>query len=154
MIFHSRCALTLCLSLLIPSVGAEPLTVVSLDSRPAVNPESAGERIVTVRFLNSVEGNEAPFVVAQIPAGSRYVEGSATGPGASIDTVYDDPETEAEGDRPSDAGHDARVASIRWNLRGPMETGVRGIVAFRIIPETMGAAEDPEVVDPASGPQE
>jgi hypothetical protein len=106
-----------------------------------------GEQLFTARFRYR---GEAPAhglrIVLAVPAGLRYVAGSATGPGVELSYSVDggeafapagellapvdpaDPEAGMRAARAEDYSH------IRWDLPGIFAPGVTGLVSFRASP--------------------
>ena len=66
--------------------------------------------------------------------GFVIVEGSVRGPGASM-AFSTDGSTSFFSDRGRELSEGPRITHIRWQLDGPIEPGVSGIVSFRIRPE-------------------
>lgn len=106
-------------------------------------PPDAAEALYTLRFRYDGEGDaEGLEIVQRVPAGTRYVPGSATGPGAvvtfSVDggTAFDIPEAlEVAG--PSGPARPATAddyTHIRWSLPGRFPPGTSGVVSFRAQP--------------------
>lgn len=151
---------------------ADALRVTGVDRTLLDVDEAGAEYVMTVSFVNdSSEPDPAPYVVATVPGDARLVEGSATGPGATVSIVsaselagsFDDGDQEsatgaADAGRlspgPDDAGlEEATVPAgagplrIRWDLPGPVDPGVTGIVSFRIRTSRDAAAGAPERPD-------
>lgn len=117
----------------LPAV-AGPLDILSVDTRPLASKEYGGQRLVTVRFRNSSDQSDtAPWIVLPVPRGFVVVAGSIWGPGARAALSWDDGDTflsESEwGTRDP-----AFAALVRWDLAGPIDPGVTGIVSFRLLP--------------------
>ena len=147
---------------------ADALRVTGVDRTLLDVDEGGAEYVVTVSFVNpSQEPDPDPYVVATVPGDARLVEGSATGPGATVSIVFAE-----ELARPLDDGkegsatdtadvhglvpgsHDpaperatsppgAGPLRVRWELPGPMDSGVTGIVSFRIRTPRDDAGEPP-----------
>ena len=153
-------------------VMAEALRLLGVDRSQVGIADDEVEILVTVRFANdSGQPDESPYIIATVPSDARLVEGSATGPGAVVTVlppleVHPDgyssaafEENPADGARPmGPADHrDAGSARIRWDLPGPMDPGVTGIVSFRIrVPgrngDRTGVPARQGLPDPTSGP--
>lgn len=112
-------------------------------------PAGEADQLVTGRFL--YEGNlpaEGLRIELAIPAGTRYVPDSATGPGAKVrfsadgGRTFGSPAELAPG--PDDYTH------IRWELPGTFAPGTAGLVSFRVRAPAAAssAATDPVVVRP------
>jgi uncharacterized repeat protein (TIGR01451 family) len=99
------------------------------------------EVIYTVRFTNTAAALlERATVTVAIPAGMRYVAGSAAGPGTDIGYSIDGGTVFA----PAEAlffageGRQRRVApefytDIRWVMRKPLQPGATGFARFRAV---------------------
>jgi hypothetical protein len=112
-------------------------------------PEPAPQRLYTARFRHDgiivVTGLE---IVLEIPAGMRYVVGSATGPGARVTFSVDGGQSFAPPDSlrvatdpadPESAMRRARAREythIRYELPGEYPPGTAGLVSFRARPAT------------------
>jgi hypothetical protein len=145
---------------------ADALRVTAVDRTLLDVDEAGAEYLMTVSFSNdSSDPDPAPYVVATVPGDARLVEGSATGPGAAVSIAsarelarsLDDGEEEFATGTADDPGFEGETAPadvgplrIRWDLPGPMDPGVTGIVSFRIRTPHDAAAELPE--RPAAGP--
>jgi hypothetical protein len=139
---RSVCLLVIALAglALISSARADSLVVLSVDVRDLDGPSFGGQRQVTVRFRNdSALSDPEPWVVAAVPIGFVIVEGSVHGPGASV-AFSTDGSSSFVSDRDRELSEGPRITHIRWQLDGPIEPGVSGIVSFRIQPE--GATTD------------
>ncbi|UCC13923.1 MAG: hypothetical protein JSW21_11255 [Gammaproteobacteria bacterium] len=137
----------LCAVFLLGPAYAEQLTVVYMDTAPVATNGGVGEYVVTIRFINdAVESDHNPYVTVELPPGARYVAGSATGPGATAKTMNEIRDVSslapAQATDSPEPPSDAVVSSIRWDLPGPMDPGVRGIVSFRFVQEEVPVAED------------
>jgi hypothetical protein len=120
--------------------------------------EDEAERLVTGRFRHvGAAPAEALRITLPVPAGLRYVPGSATGPGAVVeysvdggrsfapaeelqvatDSDSDSGEPESRSARPDDYTH------VRWRLLGHFPPGTTGLVSFRALPRA-GAGEEVE----------
>lgn len=148
-----------------PAAASAPATpVVTLESgwiaadesgaeeRLAAEPPAEGppERIYTGRFHYR---GDAPArglrIVLPIPAGMRYIGGSATGPGAQLSYSIDGGRSFAPPEAllapterragPEDYTH------IRWDLPGRYAPGTRGLVSFRAIPRAAGTATEDDM---------
>jgi hypothetical protein len=145
---------------------ADALRVTAVDRTLLDVDEGGAEYVMTVSFVNdSSDPDPAPFVVATVPGDARLVEGSATGPGAAVsiesarepglplddgeqesatgtaDADLLSPESDDTGFEEAIAPADAGPVRIRWDLPGPMDPGVTGIVSFRIRTPQDAAAE-------------
>ncbi len=117
------------------SAHADSLLVLSVDVQPLAGASFAGQHQVTVRFRNDSRGSEAaPHVIAAVPHGFVVVEGSAQGPGALVAYSPDGSASFVDESQWRFSGS-ARVTHLRWDLPGPLETGVSGVVSFRVRPE-------------------
>ena len=103
-------------------------------------PADAAAALYTVRFRYDGESEADGLVIVQgLPAGTRYVAGSATGPGASITFSVDGGETfgPPEALTLSDGPGEPRAATaddythIRWEMPGRFPPGMSGIVSYR-----------------------
>lgn len=135
--------------------------------------EGPPERIYTGRFHYR---GDAPArglrIVLPIPAGMRYIGGSATGPGARLSYSIDGgrsfappeallvplapPDAVAPGTGETAADQAAPTAAtrragpedythIRWDLPGRYAPGTRGLVSFRAIPRAAGTATEDDM---------
>ena len=103
-------------------------------------PADATDALYTIRFRYDGESEADGLVIVQgMPAGARYLAGSASGPGASISFSVDGgetfgpPETLAVLDGPGDA-RDATAddyTHVRWEIPGRFPPGMSGIVSYR-----------------------
>mgnify|MGYP001822702264 CR=1 FL=1 len=146
MMFRSISLIILCGIVLSRSVCAEALTVVSMDTTPLAQDGEGGEYVVTIRFANTAgEQDASPYVMVDLSPGTRYVEGSATGPGAVTETLTEPLTLSARSPAPAadswEPPSDSVVRGIRWNLPGPMDPGVRGIVSFRYVRDARPVVE-------------
>lgn len=117
------------------SARADSLLVLSVDMQPLAGASFAGQHQVTVRFRNDARGPvTAPHVIAAVPLGFVVVEGSAQGPGTSIAYSPDGSASFVDESQWRFSGS-PRVTHVRWDLPGPLETGVSGVVSFRVRPE-------------------
>jgi hypothetical protein len=108
-------------------------------------PSGATEQLVSLRFRHLGE-TPAPGlrIVAALPAGTRYVAGSATGPGALVSYSVDGgasfaaPEAlvvpSENGDAPPRPATPEDYTHIRWDLPGHHAPGTGGLVSFRVRP--------------------
>jgi hypothetical protein len=111
-----------------------------VESVPGPRPPGAAEALYTIRFRYDGETDAPGLVIVQpLPAGGRYIAGSAAGPGASVTFSVDGGETFGPADSlavPDEAG-EARPAiaddytHIRWELPGRFPPGMGGIVSYR-----------------------
>lgn len=134
---RSVCLLGIALAVLasIPCARADSLLVLSVDVRELDGPPFENQRQVTVRFRNDAPISDSkPWVVAAVPIGFVIVEGSVHGPGASV-AFSTDGSMSFVSRRDRELAEDPRITHIRWQLDGPIEPGVSGIVSFRIRPE-------------------
>ena len=109
---------------------------------PAAAPEPGDSLIYTVKFTNASGGDvDNVRITKPIPAGVRYVEGSASGPGCEVLFSVDGGRTFGE---PSElfivAADGARRAAqpddythIRWRLRTALAGGAAGFARFRAV---------------------
>jgi hypothetical protein len=139
------------------------------DERLAAAPPLEGppERIYTGRFHYQ---GDAPArglrIVLPIPAGMRYIGGSATGPGAELSYSVDggrsfappeallaptDDIAQGHGETATEQGVETAATRragpedythIRWDLPGRYAPGTRGLVSFRAIPRAAGTATE------------
>ena len=115
----------------LPSAAA-PLSIVAVDRQPVVQDGFADQFLVTVRFRNESElPDPGPWVLLPVPVGFVVVPGSVRGPGATASVSADGGGTFVRaGDW--NAGRWDAVTHVRWELPGPLEPGVSGIVSFRL----------------------
>jgi uncharacterized repeat protein (TIGR01451 family) len=130
-------------------VRAERL-IEAVDARggrePALVPVTAvtpgDEVIYTVRFTNTAAALlEHATVTVAIPAGMRYVAGSAAGPGTDIGYSIDGGTVFAPAETlffAGGQGRQRRVApefytDIRWVMRKPLQPGATGFARFRAV---------------------
>jgi len=115
------------------------------DARVVAGPPTDGpaQRIYTGRFHYR---GEAPArglrIVLAVPPGMRYINGSATGPGAQLSYSVDGGRSFAPAGElpvPEDCTH------IRWDLPGRYAPGTRGLVSFRAVPRTDGTASEDDM---------
>jgi len=117
----------------LPAV-AGPLGIVSVDRRPLALEKYSQQQLVTVRFRNDSDQPEAaPWVILPVPVGFEVVEGSIRGPGATAALSPDGGETFLP-EFDWDPGDLELATHVRWDLPGPVEPGVSGIVSFRLRP--------------------
>ena len=93
-------------------------------------PDGAVAQLFTLRFRH--EGAEPAAslrIVHPVPAGTRFVPGSATGPGATLSYSVDGGRTFAAPDALPEL---AAVTHIRWDLPGTLPPGLAGLVSFRV----------------------
>jgi hypothetical protein len=108
-------------------------------------PSGATEQLVSLRFRHLGETPAQGLrIVAALPAGTRYVAGSATGPGALVSYSVDGgasfaaPEAlvvpDESGDAPPRPATADDYTHIRWDLPGRHAPGTGGLVSFRVRP--------------------
>jgi len=115
------------------------------EREPALVPATAvtpGEEVIyTVRFTNTTaEPLERATVTVTIPAGMRYVAGSAAGPGTDIGYSMDGGASFAEPDE-LNFGQDSErrlvaaefYTDIRWTMRHPLAPAATGYARFRAV---------------------
>lgn len=91
---------------------------------------AATTQLLTGRFRYEGPNPAAGLrIVLPIPGGMHYLEGSASGPGASISFSADGGQSFAELHPPA-----AQLTHIRWDLAGEFEPGVAGLVSFQVRP--------------------
>ncbi len=131
------------LSVLAISTGASGGQPLALQSTTEARGED--QVVVTVAFVNVSGGRiHDARIDATVPAGYRYVQGSAQGPGAALLYSVDGGERfvpERDLSEPLDA-----VTHVRWVLPGPFDPGARGQVRFLVTPVVTDA------IPPESGP--
>ena len=101
--------------------------------------DGAVEQLVTLRFRH--EGTEPAAglrIVHPVLAGTRFVPGSATGPGATLSYSVDAGRTFAA---PGELADSAEVTHIRWELAGEVPPGLAGLVSFRVRAAETGAIQ-------------
>ncbi|MFU8821501.1 MAG: hypothetical protein ACNA8G_08075 [Gammaproteobacteria bacterium] len=106
-------------------------------------PEGAVEQLVTLRFRH--EGTEPAAglrIVHPVPAGTRFVPGSATGPGTTLSYSIDGGQTFAA---PGELPDPAAITHIRWDLAGKHPPGLAGLVSFR------ARAAEPDAIQAREG---
>jgi hypothetical protein len=106
--------------------GGQPLALQS-----TTEARGEGQVVVTITFAN-VSGDRIhdARIDAAVPAGYRYVQGSAQGPGAALLYSVDGGERfapEHELSEPPDG-----LTHVRWVLPGPFDPGARGQVRFMV----------------------
>lgn len=129
-----------------------------LEVVPGARPAEASEILYTIRFRYDGEvAAEGLEIVQRVPAGTRYVAGSATGPGAVVTFSVDDgqvfdlpgalgvPGADGE-DRPATADD---YTHLRWLLPGRFPPGTGGVLSFRARPLESDTADSSPV---PSGP--
>lgn len=115
---------------------AGPLAIVSVQRSQLSLDSYRNQQLLTVRFRNdSDSADPLPWVLLPVPVGFELVPGSVRGPGATAMFSLDGgesflPESEV------DLGDLEYATHVRWNLTGPIEPGVSGIVSLRLRPET------------------
>jgi len=130
----------------VPGVSVERAWLVAVEDTgrlemvPGPRPDGAAEALYTIRFRYDGETDADGLVIVQpLPAGGRYIAGSATGPGASVTFSVDGAETfsPAESLIVVDEAGQARAATaddythVRWELPGRFPPGMGGIVSYR-----------------------
>jgi hypothetical protein len=106
-------------------------------------PEGAVEQLVTLRFRHEGAERAAGLrIVHPVPAGTRFVPGTATGPGATLSYSIDGGRTFAAPDELPDL---AEVTHIRWELAGEHPSGLAGLVSFRV------RAAEPDAIQAREG---
>jgi uncharacterized repeat protein (TIGR01451 family) len=110
------------------------------DLAPAV--VSGGEQFVlTLRFTNTTGAMvDGVRITSAIPAGLRYVAGSATGPGGlvlfSVDggrTFGAERELARGVNSESGGAEQSAYTHVRWVLEAPLEVGATGFVRLRAL---------------------
>jgi uncharacterized repeat protein (TIGR01451 family) len=112
------------------------------DLAPGVVSASGEQFVLTLRFTNATGTTvDGVRITSAIPAGLRYVGGSATGPGGlvllSVDggrTFGTEQELAARGTG-SVSGSAERIVytHVRWVLEAPLEVGATGFVRLRAL---------------------
>jgi len=117
-------------------VLAGPLGIASVERTPLSLDGYGGQELLTVRFGNDSNlPDPSPWVLLPVPVGFDLVPGSVRGPGATAMVSLDGAESflpESEVDL-ADLEY---TTHVRWDLAGPIEPGVTGIVSLRLRPET------------------
>lgn len=93
-------------------------------------PDGAIEQLVTLRFRH--DGTEPAAglrIVHAVPAGTRFVPGSATGPGAALSYSADGGRTFVA---PGELSDPEEATHIRWDFAGEYPPGLAGLVSFRV----------------------
>lgn len=111
-----------------------------LQLQPASALVQGQEVYYTVRITNpnAVFAREVS-VVQQIPANTRYVAGSAAGPGARIDFSVDgghsfaSPRQLRVADEPDKPAAPRSYTHIRWRLNHPLAPGAVALARFRAV---------------------
>ena len=107
---------------------------------PAVVSAGGEQFVLTLRFTNTTGSMvDGVRITSAIPAGLRYVAGSATGPGGlvlfSVDggrTFGTEQELTARGANPESGGAEQNAYThVRWVLKAPLEVDAAGFVRFR-----------------------
>lgn len=115
---------------------AGPLAIASVERTPLSLDGYRDQELVTVRFGNHSDSSDpSPWVLLPVPVGFDLVPGSVRGPGATAQVSLDGAESflpESEVDL-ADLEY---TTHVRWDLAGPIEPGVTGIVSLRLRPET------------------
>ena len=109
---------------------------------PAVHVREGEEVFYTVRVRNTGSTPTQPVVITKaIPRNTRYVAGSAAGPGADVDfsidggRTFDSPQqlvTRSKAGRNERASVDS-YTHIRWQLRYPLAPGAVALLRFRVV---------------------
>lgn len=100
-------------------------------------PEIMAERLYTLRFrYEGLEPAAGLRIVHEIPAGARYVAGSALGPGAEVHYSEDGGRSFAAAEELSGP---ANYTHIRWILPGAHPPGTAGLVSYRARPQDVAA---------------
>jgi hypothetical protein len=140
-----------------PQVTLETAWVVHAGDREQIvhgdPPDEAVARLYTLRFRYHGDKPATRLqIVFALPAGERYLAGSATGPGANVSYSVDgglsfaaagELFVPAKPGEPEGAGRAASAADyshLRWELEGLHPPGRSGIVAFRTRPGGPAAA--------------
>jgi uncharacterized repeat protein (TIGR01451 family) len=119
-----------------------PDGAVRYDLAPGVVSAGGGQFVLTLRFTNTTGATvDGVRITSAIPAGLRYVAGSATGPGGlvlfSVDggrTFGTELELAVRGGAPESGGADQTVYThVRWVLAAPLEVGATGFVRLRAL---------------------
>jgi uncharacterized repeat protein (TIGR01451 family) len=118
-----------------------PDGVVHYELTPGSLPESGDQFVLTVRFANvSATTTDGVRITSALPAGMRYVAGSATGPGGLVLFSRDGGRTFAtEQEVAASATVDFKQTAeavpythVRWVLEAPLEPGTTGFVRLRL----------------------
>jgi uncharacterized repeat protein (TIGR01451 family) len=118
-----------------------PDGAVRYELTPGSLPEPGDQFVLTVRFANvSAATTDGVRITSALPAGMRYVAGSATGPGGLVLFSTDDGRTfgterEVAGQAAAganDAAQTVRYTHVRWVLEAPLEPGTTGFVRLRL----------------------
>jgi len=114
-----------------------PDGVVHYDLAPGVVSGRGEQFVLTLRFTNTTGSMvDGVRITSAIPAGLRYVAGSATGPGGlvlfSVDggrTFGTEQELAARGGGPESGGAEqSAYTHVRWVLAAPLEVDATGFV--------------------------
>ena len=110
------------------------------DLVPAVAGANGEQFVLTLRFTNTTGAMvDSVRITSVIPAGLRYIAGSATGPGGLVlfssdggHTFGSEQELTARA-ATSESGSTEQTAytHVRWVLSAPLEVGATGFVRFR-----------------------
>ena len=112
------------------------------DLAPGVASTGGEQFVLTLRFTNTTGTTvDGVRITSAIPAGLRYVAGSATGPGGlvlfSVDggrTFGTEQELSPRGAAPESGGAQLNVYThVRWVLEAPLEVGATGFVRLRAL---------------------
>jgi hypothetical protein len=119
-----------------PPALAGPLAIVSVE-RSALTLESyRNQQLLTVRFRNDSDSPDPlPWVLLPVPVGFQLVPGSVRGPGTTAMLSLDGGESFLP-ESDVDFGDLEYATHVRWDLAGPIESGVSGIVSLRLRPQT------------------
>jgi uncharacterized repeat protein (TIGR01451 family) len=119
-----------------------PDGAVHYDLAPGVVSAGGEQFVLTLRFTNTTGTTvDGVRITSEIPAGLRYVAGSATGPGGlvlfSVDggrTFGTEREVAASGGGAESVGAEQTVYThVRWVLEAPLEVGATGFVRLRAL---------------------
>jgi uncharacterized repeat protein (TIGR01451 family) len=112
------------------------------DLAPGVVSTGGEQFVLTLRFTNTTGTTvDGVRITSAIPAGLRYLAGSATGPGGlvlfSVDggrTFGTEQELSARGVASESGGAEQNVYThVRWLLEAPLEVGATGFVRLRAL---------------------
>lgn len=112
------------------------------DLAPGVVSATGEQFVLTLRFTNTTGTTvDGVRITSAIPAGLRYVAGSATGPGGlvlfSVDggrTFGTEQELSVRVAGPESGGAEQTVYThVRWVLEAPLEVGATGFVRLRAL---------------------
>lgn len=103
----------------------------------------ADEIVVSVRFTNAAEHVvDSIRLTSPVPAGTRYVPQSASGPGTEVLFSIDGGRTFGRPgelmlpgvDGSTGVADPALYTHVRWILRAPLDAGASGLARFRAVP--------------------